>query len=112
VRAWLISILTHSFINAYRRSKRWDAAIDVETLTSGGEAGPVSMHAPSNEVPGNSLIENTLDETLEEALDGLSSRLRECVILVDIEGLDYADAALALNIPIGTVRSRLFRARI
>jgi len=111
-RAWLIRILTNSFINAYRRSQRWDAAIDVDTLTSGGEAGPASTHAPSDEIPGHSLVEQTLDDALEKALNSLSNGLRVCVILVDIEGLDYAEAAAALDIPVGTVRSRLSRARI
>jgi RNA polymerase sigma-70 factor (ECF subfamily) len=111
-RAWLIRILTNSFINAYRRSKRWDAAIDVDTLTSGGEAGPASTHVPNSEIPGQALIEDTLDDNLEKALNGLSNGLRVCVILVDIEGLDYAEAAAALDIPVGTVRSRLSRARI
>jgi len=111
-RAWLIRILTNSFINAYRRSKRWDAAIDVDTLTSGGEAGPSSTHVPAGEIPGHALVEGQLDETLEVALNSLSNGLRLCVILVDIEGLDYAEAAAALDIPVGTVRSRLSRARI
>jgi len=111
-RAWLIRILTNSFINAYRRSKRWDAAIDVDTLTSGGEAGPASTHVPSAEIPGHALVEGTLDDSLEKALNSLSNGLRVCVILVDIEGLDYAEAAAALDIPVGTVRSRLSRARI
>jgi RNA polymerase sigma-70 factor (ECF subfamily) len=110
-RAWLIRILTNGFINIYRRSQKWDAAIDVDTLTSSGEAGPESTHAPASEVPGNRLVEDTLDEPLEKALNALSNGLRVCVVLVDIEGLDYAEAAAALKIPVGTVRSRLSRAR-
>lgn len=111
-RAWLIRILTNGFINSYRRSQRWDASIDVDTLTSSGDAGPESTHAPVSEIPGRQLVEETLDEPLELALNALPNGLRLCVILVDMEGLDYMEAASALQIPIGTVRSRLSRARM
>jgi RNA polymerase sigma-70 factor (ECF subfamily) len=57
------------------------------------------------------LLASTLDEPVEAALARLSPELRACVILVDIEELDYAEAAVALGVPLGTVRSRLFRAR-
>jgi RNA polymerase sigma-70 factor (ECF subfamily) len=111
-RPWLIRILTNLYINDHNRRKRWDAGIDVETLTSSGEAGPVSTHAAPADVPGVSLMAETLDEELEMALNQLSEGLRLCVILVDMQGLEYAEAAAALDIPIGTVRSRLARARM
>jgi RNA polymerase sigma-70 factor (ECF subfamily) len=53
----------------------------------------------------------TLDEPLERALAALPHEQRACVLLVDVEGWEYAEAAAALDIPIGTVRSRLARAR-
>ena len=52
-----------------------------------------------------------MDEPLENALAALSPDLRMCVVLVDIEEMSYDEVAGALNVPIGTVRSRLFRAR-
>jgi RNA polymerase sigma-70 factor (ECF subfamily) len=112
VKAWLLRILTNAFINEYRRKKRWDAGIDVDTLTASGESGPESTHAAPADVPGTALFECLLDEELERALAALSPLLRSCVVLVDIEGLEYAEAALSLGIPIGTVRSRLARARM
>ncbi len=111
LRAWLMRILTNHYINQYRRRK-WDAGIDVETLTSGGESGPEATHAASADIPGNRLMSDTLDETLERALASLSDGLRLCVLLVDVEEMDYASAAAALKIPVGTVRSRLSRARM
>jgi RNA polymerase sigma-70 factor, ECF subfamily len=109
---WLKRIMTNLFINEYRRSKKWDAGVTVETLTRSGEAGPPQTHARSSDLPGFDLLNSTLDEELERALRSLSEPVRLCVILVDIEGLDYAEAARALRIPIGTVRSRLARARM
>jgi RNA polymerase sigma-70 factor (ECF subfamily) len=90
---------------------RWDAGIDVETLTAGGEVGPPETHARSSDIPGSALLEETLDEPLERALKALPETLRSAVILVDIDELSYEEAAERLNIPVGTVRSRLSRAR-
>lgn len=111
-RPWLLRILTNLYINDHNRRKRWDAGIDVETLTSSGEAGPPTTHAKPADIPGVTLMAETLDEELEQALAQLSEGLRLCIVLVDMQGLEYTEAAAALNIPIGTVRSRLARARM
>lgn len=111
-RAYLLRILTNLFINDYRRRQKWDAGVDVDTLTSGGAAGPTVTHAAPADVPGHALLAGTLDEELEMALAMLSESLRLCVILVDMQGLEYTEAAAALGVPIGTVRSRLSRARM
>jgi len=110
--AWLLRILTNLAINDYHHRRKFASRVDLETLTSAGEAGPVQTHAAAADVPGVSLLADTLDEELEQALACLSERLRRCVILVDIEGLEYVEAATALQVPIGTVRSRLSRARL
>ncbi len=111
-RPWLIRILTNLFITDYHRRRRGDAGVDVDTLTSGGAAGPPQTHIPKSEIPGVALISAILDEELEAALAALPEPLRLCVLLVDVEGLEYAEAAAALGIPLGTVRSRLARARM
>lgn len=111
-RPWLMRILTNLFINDYNHRKRWDAGIDVETLTSGGDAGPAQTHVAAADLPGAQLMESVLDEELEAALAQLSPPLRLCILLVDVEGMDYAEAATVLDVPIGTVRSRLARARM
>lgn len=110
-QAWLTRILTNNFINEYRRKLKWDAGVDVDTLTSGGEAGPTSTHAPAAERPGAALMEQTLDEPIERALQKLPDALRVTVILVDIHEYSYQEAAEIMEIPVGTVRSRLSRAR-
>lgn len=63
-------------------------------------------------MPGIALLAETLDEELEAALASLPEAMRLCVVLVDMEGQDYAEAAKTLGVPIGTVRSRLSRARL
>ena len=109
---WLLRILTNLFINDYNRRRKWDAGIDLDTLTAGGASGPEQTHAPAADIPGLALLTATLDEELELALATLPETMRVCVVLVDMEGLEYAEAAKILSIPIGTVRSRLARARM
>jgi RNA polymerase sigma-70 factor, ECF subfamily len=82
---------------------------DLPLESSGEEAGWPELAAPDNP-----LVDLTRKETLEalrKAVLALPRRYREVVVLCDLEELDYADAAVALGCPIGTVRSRLHRAR-
>jgi len=112
VRAWLIRILTNVFLNDCQRRKGKDSGIDLDTLISEDQAPIESLRAPPTDRPEGALMLKTLDEPLEKALNSLSDEFRTCVVLVDVEGLEYAEAAGALGIPIGTVRSRLARARL
>lgn len=111
-RAWLLRILTNIFINNYRRQRKWEASVDFESLSADGRPAPAALQANESDVPGARLLNVTLDEDLERALNSLSDILRACVVLVDIEGLEYAEAAKALGVPVGTIRSRLARARM
>jgi len=107
-RAWLLRILTNGFINGYHHKKRWEDPADIDTLEIDGAA---SLRAAATGQPDIALLANTLDEPVERAVASLSPELRACIELVDIGELDYAETATTLNVPIGTVRSRLFRAR-
>lgn len=111
VSAWFVRIMTNSFINQYRRSQKWDAGVTVDTLTSGGAAGPKQTQADLRDIPGELLLQMTLDEPIEYALAQLPDGLRMAVLLVDVQGYSYEEAAQMLGIPVGTVRSRLSRAR-
>jgi len=111
-RAYLLRIVTNLFINDYRRRKKWEAGVDVDTLTAGGEVGPEGTRAAPGDVPEIALIRATLDEALEAALAKLAEPLRLAVLLVDVQEYTYEEAAQALKVPIGTIRSRLARARM
>jgi RNA polymerase sigma-70 factor, ECF subfamily len=110
-RAWLLRILTNAFINEYRRRRRWDAPAHLAAVADDAERAADAERAGLSQSPEAGLLTKSLDEPLEEALASLSRQLRACVILVDVEGMEYAEAASILGIPIGTVRSRLSRAR-
>jgi RNA polymerase sigma-70 factor, ECF subfamily len=113
--AYQMRILTNYFLSSRRRDRR-NAKVDMETILEGNVFGvatslPNSASGSYHQGADYDLLRQTLDEPLEKALATLPLGLRAAILLVDIEGLEYSDAALALGIPIGTIRSRLFRAR-
>lgn len=111
-RAWLHQILMNLFINDYKRRQKWEAGIDVDTLTAQGNINPPGTDDRLEERPGHALLAGTLDEPLERALAALAPDLRACIVMVDIDGAEYVEAAKALGVPVGTIRSRLARARM
>jgi RNA polymerase sigma-70 factor, ECF subfamily len=109
---WLNRILTNLFINQYRRRVKWDSGADLDDLTQRGLLPNEALHAAPSDMPGVRLLELTLDEDLQKALEMLSEDMRQTIMLVDVEGLEYEEAAQQIGCPIGTVRSRLARARM
>lgn len=97
-RAWLFKILHTVFLNRHRKERRsadWLPLDDfVERLPASGAGTPSPSVAE-----------------LESALQSLPERFRVAILLVDVEGLTYEEAAGTLDCPVGTVRSRLHRAR-
>lgn len=99
-RAWLKQILYHAFISGHRRQKRQLAAFDRYAVE------PQS-------IPSEFAVEcaTELPERIQRALGVLPDSMAEVVKLVDIDELSYREAAESLNVPVGTVMSRLFRGR-
>jgi len=101
-RAWMHRILRNTFINGYRRRRREREVLrEAETEPNRGTLGT----GPAVVAP------DGFGDEVEAALDGLSEDFRAVVDLVDVEGLSYQEAADRLSIPVGTVMSRLHRAR-
>lgn len=105
-RAWLLTILRNTNMNMHRR-RRPDLVPDWGAL---GVIRPAfgSRRPPSAE---ESVLDQVLDEDLEAALNDLDPRFRTVLLLVDVDRLSYAEAAQALGVPVGTIMSRLNRAR-
>lgn len=104
-RAWLLTILRNANINAHRRRRPVlldDPDAPSETASA---AGPGSNSAE------DTVLVNTFDDVVESAVQNLAPSFREVLLLVDVDGLTYAETAAALGIPEGTVMSRLHRAR-
>ena len=109
-RAWLLRILTNTHINRYRRSRRSPDTIAWEDYTAQGER-QVAAEGSSEVRPEQEILAYVPDEVVGPALHELPEEFREAVILSDIHELSYKEIAQALNIPLGTVRSRIFRGR-
>jgi len=111
VRSWLFTICKNTFRRRFRREK---LRPDIEKEAVGDEdAMPIVMSHVNAEQLGLGDLFDRLDvvPALERGMDDLPELFREIVALVDLEGLSYHEAAEILEIPVGTVRSRLFRAR-
>lgn len=106
-RAWLLTILRNTHINRNRRRRPvllddQDATLERLAATAGTTDG---------ETPEGLVVGAEFDAVISDALNSLPERYRQVVTLVDVEGLNYAEAAEALAVPVGTVMSRLHRAR-
>lgn len=113
LKGWLMRILLNLFISHYRHQKRSVQTISLEGLLEEMELeeGNADFLLDDSVSPEEIVLAKVMDEEVEDALKRLPDQFREVVILCDLEGLSYAEAAQALGIPIGTVRSRLSRAR-
>lgn len=105
-RAWLLTILRHTNANLHRR-RRPDTVEDVAALSDSRPA--FGANPPRS--PEDTVIDNVLAEDLERAVDSLDPRFRTTLLLIDVDRLTYAETAEVLEVPIGTVMSRLSRAR-
>jgi RNA polymerase sigma-70 factor (ECF subfamily) len=104
-KAWMLRILTNVFINRYRKAKRGP---DVDSIEDQPAAENVAAETSN---PGTELFDGLMGEQVEEALLSLPEEYRVTVLLCDVEGMSYEEIAQALQVPIGTVRSRLARGR-
>ncbi|MBZ0181822.1 MAG: sigma-70 family RNA polymerase sigma factor [Melioribacteraceae bacterium] len=108
-KAWLFRIMKNSFINDYRKNSKEPDKVDYEDIQNFYES------VKSNEVQLQHLVEDgfstVFDDDITEALAELPQDFQTIVILSDIEGFTYEEIADFVACPIGTVRSRLHRAR-
>ena len=108
-RAWVLSIVRNT-ANSWLRKNRPTAVVMVEDLEA-VEAAYTRAADLDGETPEAALIAKTDAECLRAAIAALPTPFRETLVLRDIEGLDYREIAEATEVPIGTVMSRLARAR-
>jgi RNA polymerase sigma-70 factor (ECF subfamily) len=116
-RAWMFRILSNTFISERRKTlarPREELLVDESGREEGGFSIFERLHQPfllwfAN--PEQEFLDKLLREDLDRALAALPEHHRVVVVLADVEGLKYGEIAEALDVPIGTVRSRLARAR-
>ena len=113
LRAWLFRILTNNYINTYRKKQRRPTQTDLEDVQDlylyrrlgGNELASIGRSAEDE------LFDQITDGDILDALDELPEQYRSAVMLADVEGFAYKEIAEILDIPIGTVMSRLHRGR-
>jgi RNA polymerase sigma-70 factor, ECF subfamily len=105
LKAWLFTILHNTFRNSRRHDGRNPVDVDSEAVEQAVSAGPGAQS------PEQILSRATLDADLQGALDALPDAFRQAVWLRDVEELSYAEMAQVLDVPIGTVMSRISRGR-
>jgi RNA polymerase sigma-70 factor, ECF subfamily len=119
-RAWLHTIMRNLFFNAYRKKSREPKQVSLEFFDpatsglAGSGAGVASQVAPSQPTvssPERQVLSQMEGAAVLSAVKALPAEYRQVVAMADIQGLPYQEIADKLNIPIGTVRSRLSRGR-
>lgn len=108
-KAWLFRILKNSFINDYRKKSKEPSKIDYQEVETFYNSEDVDRQiTPDLRVEA---LQDMIGDEISVALNSLDVDFRTVIILCDLEGFKYEEMAKILDIPIGTVRSRLHRAR-
>lgn len=105
-RAWLMTILRNTFINEFRRDQRRPASVEFTEVEDRSV-----FHDVVDVDPEGGFFDRIIDDEVIAAIDDLPDEFRVAVVLSDLEGLSYQEVAEIMGIPVGTVKSRLFRAR-
>jgi RNA polymerase sigma factor (sigma-70 family) len=108
-KAWLFRILKNSFINEYRKRSKQPAKVDYNEVESYYNSANI-QHDITVDLRSQTM-QNRIGDEVTNALNSLAVDFRIVIILCDLEGFTYEEMAKILDIPIGTVRSRLHRAR-
>lgn len=108
-KAWLFRILKNSFINDYRKKSKEPSKVDYQEVETYYNSEDVDRQiTPDLRVDA---LKDMIGDEISNALNSLDVDFRTVIILCDLEGFKYEEMAKILDIPIGTVRSRLHRAR-
>ena len=108
-KAWLFTIMKNGFINEYRRKGRRPNQVDFEEIKSFQNAE--ESYFNDNLRIKEELFDNLIGDEVTNAINSLPVEYRTVILLCDVEDFKYEEIASILDVPIGTVRSRLHRAR-
>lgn len=108
-KAWLFRILKNSFINNYRKKSKQPSKVDYQEVETFYNSDSVNENITTDLRV--ETVQHLIGDEITNALNSLDVDFRTVIILCDLEGFTYEEMAKILDIPIGTVRSRLHRAR-
>jgi RNA polymerase sigma-70 factor (ECF subfamily) len=110
-KAWLFKILKNTFINAYRKKQQVPRQGDFADIEDAFEIQVSAEVRQQHKTPEDRMLEGVLDADIQRAIRALPPDYRIAVLLADLEDLSYKEIAAALEVPVGTVMSRLYRGR-
>ncbi len=110
-KAWLFKIMKNTFINSYRKKQQAPPQSDFADIEESFESQVSEEAGQKIKSPEEELLEDVLDEDIQRALDELPPDYRMVVLLADLENFSYKEIAEILEVPVGTVMSRLYRGR-
>jgi RNA polymerase sigma factor (sigma-70 family) len=110
-KAWLLRIVTNACYDELRRRKRRPVVPLEPTDDYDEEIESPRWIADPGEAPEDFTLRSELSQAIQQCLDDLSDDFRTVVVLVDIQGMDYTEASQVMGTPLGTIKSRLARAR-
>ncbi len=111
-KAWLMRTVTNACYDELRRKKRRPTTPLEPDTHDGEEIDSPRWLADPNLTPAEQSEANELEHAIQHCLDALPIEFRTVVALADIQGMDYSEVASAVRVPLGTVKSRLARARL
>ncbi len=112
LKAWLFRILTNAYINTYRKKQREPLKVSQDEVAEFDLYRELKNHDPQLEItPETLVLDSLVDTDIIEAIDDLPEQFRMAVVLSDVEGFSYAEMAQIMDVPLGTVMSRLHRGR-
>jgi RNA polymerase sigma-70 factor (ECF subfamily) len=112
LKAWLFRILTNAYINTYRKRQREPQKVSADEVEEFDLYRELKNHDTQFEAtPESIVLDSLVDSDIIDAIDDLPEQFRLAVVLSDIEGFSYAEMAEIMDVPMGTVMSRLHRGR-
>lgn len=114
-KSWLFTICRNTFLRGHERDTRREELV-TEAAQSDSASGDGIYESPifagqADYDPEGDFFRGLVDDEILEAIDGLPDDFREAVVLSDLQGMNYQEVAEVLDVPLGTVKSRLFRGR-
>lgn len=111
-KAWMMRMVTNACYDEFRRRKR-RPTVPLEPDTAEGEENESPKWlADPNLTPSEQFEADEVEHAIQHCLDALPTEFRSVVVLADIQGMDYTEVASAAQVPLGTIKSRLARARL
>ena len=110
-RAWIFRILVNTYITAYRKAARQPQKVSFDDMEEFYLFKRLDESVNLQETPKEEFLKNLFDDDIKSALESLPYAFRLVVLLCDVEGFSYNEIAEIIEVPLGTVMSRLYRGR-